>query len=115
MYEDDRAACFANESQKLARDALFLVLSNLAFHHPDLNLADGFKKLPPGADTSASTEKATHLADKVLSVSSVLGGRRGQPSTIPAAVSPVVRHNMYLVFRLCTVLTLMLVELMFIC
>ena len=68
MYGDNSAACFANESQKLARDALFLVLSNLAFFHPDLNLADGFKKFLSGVDTSAPAEKAAPLADTVLSV-----------------------------------------------
>ena len=60
-YEEDRATCFVNEAQKLARDALFMVLSNLAFRHPDLNIADGFKRLPLGADTSAASEKAAPL------------------------------------------------------
>ena len=78
MYEDNSAACFANESQKLARDALFLVLSNLAFHHPDINLADGFKRLPPGADTSTAAEKDGPLADKVFSIPRVPRGRQAQ-------------------------------------
>ena len=30
MYDDDWAACFADESRKLTRDALFVVLRNLA-------------------------------------------------------------------------------------
>ena len=75
-YEEDRAASFANESRKLARDALFLVLSNLAFFHPELDLSDGFKKLPSGADTSAATEKAVPLSDRILKVSRTQGSHR---------------------------------------
>ena len=76
MYEDDRAADFANESRKLARDALFLVLSNLAFFHPDLDQSDGFKKRPSGADTFVVAKKVGPLTDRVLSVPRTQGSRR---------------------------------------
>jgi len=79
MYEEDRATCFAEESWKLARDTLFLVLSNLAFLHPDLNLPDGFKKLLPGADTSTAVEKVAPLAENVLSIPRVPEGHHAHP------------------------------------
>ena len=68
MYEDERAACLANESRKLARNALFMVLSNLSYRHPNLDLNDGFRKATPGADVPAAEEKAAPLTDKVLKV-----------------------------------------------
>jgi hypothetical protein len=68
VHEEGRAANFARESRRLARNALFMVLSNIAYRHPDLNLTDGFRKLPVGADVSAAEEKAAPFADKVLSV-----------------------------------------------
>jgi hypothetical protein len=68
MHEEERAAHFANESRKLARNALFMVLSNIAFRHPDINLADGFRRLPEGADISAVEEKAAPFANNMLSV-----------------------------------------------
>ena len=59
---------FATESRKLARDALFMVLSNIACRHPELDLDDGFKKPPAGADVGAAKEKAAPWADRVLHV-----------------------------------------------
>ena len=67
-HEEERAARFASESQKLACNTHFMVLSNIAYRHPDLNLADGFKRLPIGADVSAAEEKAGPFVDKVLTV-----------------------------------------------
>ena len=45
-----------------------MVLSNIAYRHQDLNLADGFRRLPEDAYVSAAEEKAGPFADKVLSV-----------------------------------------------
>lgn len=42
-YEDDRAACFADESRKLARDALFMVLRNLDFFHQSSTSLTGLR------------------------------------------------------------------------
>ena len=68
VHEEWRAERFAIESRKLARDALFMVLSNIACHHLELGLDDGFKKPPPGADVAAAEEKAPPRADRVLCV-----------------------------------------------
>ena len=67
-HEAGRAQRFATESQKLARNALFMVLSNIACRHPNLDLDDGFKKLPVGTDIPAAKEKAASRADRVLRV-----------------------------------------------
>lgn len=67
-YEGEMAAYIANESRKFARDALFMVFSNLAYRHPDVNLSDGFKRLPAGADVSVAEAKEAPFADKVLFV-----------------------------------------------
>jgi hypothetical protein len=48
MYEDNRVAFLGEESWKFARNALSLVLSNLAHFYPDIDLSIGFKKLPAG-------------------------------------------------------------------
>ena len=77
-HEEGRVGRFATESWKLARDALFMVLSNIACRHPDLDLADGFRKPPEGADVSAAEEKAALLAAKVLSVPTAPHGRQAQ-------------------------------------
>ena len=68
VHEEGRAECFVTESRKLARDALFMVLSNIACRHPDLDLDDGFKKPPAGADVAAAKEKAASRAAKVLHI-----------------------------------------------
>ena len=78
-YEDDRATCFANETRKLASGALFLVLSNLAYCHPDLNLSDSFKRLPAGVNISAAEAKASPFAEKVLSVPRVPEDQHARP------------------------------------
>ena len=68
VHEEGRAERFATESRRLARNALFMVLSNIACHHPDLNLDDGFRKPPAGADVSAANEKAApRAAESALS------------------------------------------------
>ena len=54
VHEEGKASRFATESRKLARDTLLMVLSNLACRHPDIDLADGFKKPPAGADVRAA-------------------------------------------------------------
>ena len=54
VHEEGRAERFASESRKLARNALFMVLSNIACRHSDLDLVDGFKKPPVGADIPAA-------------------------------------------------------------
>ena len=63
VHEEGRAERFATESRKLARNALFMVLSNIACRHPELDLDDGFKKLPAGADVTTAPR-----ADRVLRV-----------------------------------------------
>ena len=68
VHEEGRAECFATESWRLACDALFTVLSNIACLHPDLDLDDGFKKPPMGADVVAAKEQAAPRADMVLHV-----------------------------------------------
>ena len=45
-----------------------MVLSNIACHHPDLDLDDGFKKLWAGANIAAAKEKAASRAERVLRV-----------------------------------------------
>lgn len=50
VHEVGRGERFATESRTLGHDALFMVLSNIACRHPELDLGDGFKKLPAGAD-----------------------------------------------------------------
>ena len=78
MPEEGRAGCFASESRKLARNALFMVLSDLACHHLDVDLNDGFKKPPPGADVPAAEEKGTPLPNKVLGVPATSRSRQAQ-------------------------------------
>jgi hypothetical protein len=56
-----------------------MVLSNIAYRHPDLDLADSFRRLPEGADTSAGAEKAAPYADKVLAISTVPRVRQAWP------------------------------------
>ena len=68
VHEEGRAERFATESRKLARNALFMVLSNIACLHPNLDLDDGFKKPPAIADVAAAKEKAASRADRVLLV-----------------------------------------------
>src|SRR5215216_2741895 len=67
-HEEGRANRFATESWKLAHDTLLMVLSNLACFHPDIDLADGFKKPPTSADIQAAKEKAAPLAVKALKI-----------------------------------------------
>nr|XP_020156483.1 uncharacterized protein LOC109741810 [Aegilops tauschii subsp. strangulata] len=67
-HEEGRAERFATESRKLARNTLFMVLSNIACRHPELDLDDGFKKPPVGADVAAAEKKAAPCADRVLRV-----------------------------------------------
>ena len=67
-HEAGRPQCFATESWKLARNALFMVLSNIACCHPDLDLNDGFKKPPVGANFAAAKKNAASRADRVLRV-----------------------------------------------
>ena len=59
---------FATESRKLARDALFMVLSNIACRHPDLDLDDGFRIPPVGADIASTKEKVASRVARVLHV-----------------------------------------------
>ena len=66
--EEGRDARFASESRKLACNALFMVLRNIAYCHPDLNLTDGFRKLSAGADVFVVEQKAASFSVKVLSV-----------------------------------------------
>ena len=68
VHEEGRAERFATESRKLARNALFMVLSNIACSHPEHDLGDGFKKPPAGADVAAAEKKSTPLPDRVLCV-----------------------------------------------
>ena len=68
VHEEGRAKRFVTESRKLAHDALLMVLSNIACRHPDLDLDDGFRKPPAGANVSATKEKAAPLAAMVLRV-----------------------------------------------
>lgn len=58
IHEGGRGDRFTSESRQLARNALFMVLSNFAYRHPDLDLDDGFRKLPGDADVSVAEEKA---------------------------------------------------------
>ena len=67
-HEAGRAQLFATESQKLPRNTLFMVLSNIACRHPDLDLDDGFKKPPVCADVAATKEKAASRAYRLLRV-----------------------------------------------
>ena len=67
-HEAGRAQRFATKSLKLARNALFMVLSNIACCHPDLDLNDGFKKPPVGANFAAAKKNAASRADRVLRV-----------------------------------------------
>ena len=60
-HEEGRAGRFVIESWKLARNTLFIVLSNIACRHLDLNNVDGFRKPPVGADVLPAKEKATPL------------------------------------------------------
>nr|XP_020171155.1 autophagy-related protein 11-like [Aegilops tauschii subsp. strangulata] len=66
--EEVRAERFATETRKHARHALFMVLSNIACRHPELDLDDGFKKLLAGADITAAKEKVAPRANRVLHV-----------------------------------------------
>ena len=68
LHEEGRVECFATESRRLTRDALFMVLCNIACRHPVLDLDDGFKKPPTAADVVAAKEKAASRADRVLGV-----------------------------------------------
>ena len=68
VHEEGRAKRFATESRKLAHNALFMVLSNIACRHPELDLDDGFKKPPASADIAAAEKNATPRADRVLRV-----------------------------------------------
>ena len=43
VHEERRAERFATEARKLARNTLFMVLSNIACCHPELDLDDGFR------------------------------------------------------------------------
>ena len=67
-YKDGRAEWFATESRELAHDVVFMVLSNIACLHPDLDLGNRFRKPPMGTDVTASKEKATCSAARVLQV-----------------------------------------------
>nr|XP_020166368.1 myosin heavy chain, striated muscle-like [Aegilops tauschii subsp. strangulata] len=68
VQEEGRGRRFATESRRLARNALFMVLSNIACRHPELDLDDGFRKPPVGADVAAAEHKAAPRADRVLRV-----------------------------------------------
>ncbi|KAM3256395.1 hypothetical protein ACQJBY_049087 [Aegilops geniculata] len=65
VHEDGRAERFATESRRLARNALFMVLCNIACRHPELDLDDGFRKPPVGVDDVAAEQKATPRAVRV--------------------------------------------------
>ena len=77
-HEEGRAGHFASESRIHARSTLFMVLSNIACRHPDLDLADGFRKLPEGANVSAAENKAAPYADKVLAIPTAPRGCRAR-------------------------------------
>ena len=68
LHEEGRAERFATESGRLARETLLMVLSNIVCRHLNLDLDDGFKKPPVGADITSSKEKAAPRADRVLHV-----------------------------------------------
>nr|XP_020166580.1 uncharacterized protein LOC109731614 [Aegilops tauschii subsp. strangulata] len=68
MHEEGRGERFVTESRRLARNALFMVLSNIACRHPELDLDDGFRKLLVGADVAATEHKVDPCADRVLRV-----------------------------------------------
>ena len=68
VHKEGRGERSATESRKLAHDTLFMVLSNIACRHPDLDLHDGFKKPPAGADIAPAKEKAASRAAKVLHI-----------------------------------------------
>ena len=68
VHEEGWAERFVTESQKLAHNALFMVLSNVACRPPELDLGDGLKKPPAGVDVAAVEKKAAPLADRVLHV-----------------------------------------------
>ena len=72
VHEEGRPVRFATESRRLARDALFMVLSNITRRHPELDLGDGFKKPPAGADVATAEKKAAPLADRVVCKLSLL-------------------------------------------
>ena len=67
-HEEGRADRFTSESRKLARNAVHMVLRNIAYCHPDHNLANDFRKLPEGAYVFATEEKADPFDDKVLTI-----------------------------------------------
>ena len=67
-HQEGRVERFATKSQRLACDALFMVLSNIFCRHPDLDLDDGFKKPPSCADIAAAKEKAAPWVNRVLHV-----------------------------------------------
>ena len=67
-HEEARVDLFISESRKLAHNTLFMVLSNIAYRHQDLNFADGFRRLPEDAYVSAAEEKAAPFANKVLAI-----------------------------------------------
>ena len=68
VHEEGRAKRFATESRKLAHNALFMVLSNIACRHPEFDLDDGFKKPPVDADIAATKKKAAPRGDRVLHI-----------------------------------------------
>ena len=68
VYEEGRVKCFTPESRKLAHNALFMVLSNIACRHPELSLDNGFKKSSAGADIAAAKKKAAPRVHRVLRV-----------------------------------------------
>ncbi|KAM3365945.1 hypothetical protein ACQJBY_015498 [Aegilops geniculata] len=68
VHEEGRRERFATELQRLARNALFMVLSNIPCRHPELDLDDGFRKPPVGANVAVTEHKAAPRADRVLRV-----------------------------------------------
>ena len=95
VHEEGRAKRFATESRKLARNALFMVLSNLAWRHPDLDLKDGFRKPPPGADVPAAEEKATPLPRRFLVSPLLHKATRPDAETFSPPCWPVTKTMMH--------------------
>jgi hypothetical protein len=67
-YHEDRAASFANESQKFSRDVLYKVLTKVVHRNPNINLFGAFKSLPEDTDITAFDKVVTPIADKVLEI-----------------------------------------------
>jgi hypothetical protein len=98
-HEEGRDALFESKSRTLTRNALFMVLSNLAYRHPELNLADGFRKLPAGADASAAEKKATPTPTGCSPFPGLNKAIKHSSDPFALAFRPVTKHYACPVFR----------------